>query len=57
MSPASHTGYVPEEPSKRNPTMETHSNTADNIERLLQKDGFESWGFVVYRCTYASDAD
>jgi hypothetical protein len=57
MSLARHTSYVLEVPSKRKPTIDTHSNTADNLERLLQKDGFESWGFVVYRCTYASDTD
>ncbi|KAJ5248576.1 hypothetical protein N7468_000027 [Penicillium chermesinum] len=44
-------------PSKRVPTMETTCNRADNLERLLQKDGFKTWGFVIYRCTYDSDLD
>ena len=37
--------------------MEITSNRTDNLERLLQADGFKTWGFVVYRCTYASDLD
>lgn len=36
--------------------METTSNQADNLERLLA-DNFTTWGFVIYRTTYASDAD
>jgi len=35
----------------------THCNTADNIERSLQEDGNRRWGFVIYCCTYSSDAD
>lgn len=59
MSPALRTldDYRPEQPSKRDPTMETTNNTADELERLLQVDGFKTWGFVVYRCTYQSDSD
>jgi hypothetical protein len=37
--------------------METTNNQADNLERLLQADNFSTWGFVIYRTTYASDAD
>ncbi|KAJ5600222.1 hypothetical protein N7450_001289 [Penicillium hetheringtonii] len=37
--------------------METTSNKADDLERLLQADGFKTWGFVTYRCTYSSDLD
>lgn len=33
------------------------SNKADELERLLMSDGFQTWGFVIYRCTYKSDAD
>ncbi|KAJ5198118.1 uncharacterized protein N7498_007235 [Penicillium cinerascens] len=44
-------------PSKRKPTIETTSNEADNLERLLQADGFKTWGFIIYRCTYQSNAD
>ncbi|KAJ5248570.1 hypothetical protein N7468_000021 [Penicillium chermesinum] len=49
--------WRPEQPSKRNPDMETTSNEADILERLLQKDGFKTWGFVIYRCTYANNHD
>lgn len=45
------------QPSKRKPTTETTSNQADNLERLLQADGFDTWGFIIYRCTYQSYAD
>ncbi|KAF7168680.1 hypothetical protein CNMCM6106_003798 [Aspergillus hiratsukae] len=37
--------------------MSTNHNTADRIERILEKDGFKTWGFVIYRCTYKSDSD
>jgi hypothetical protein len=49
--------YEIEEPSKRDPTMETCLNAADILERLLQEDGFTKWGFVIYRCTYQSQKD
>lgn len=42
---------APERPSKRLPTMETTLNTADELERLLQKDGF-----AIYRCTYRNNS-
>ncbi|OBT75711.1 hypothetical protein VF21_05961 [Pseudogymnoascus sp. 05NY08] len=35
----------------------THFNDADNIERQLREDGHQTWGFVIYRCTYGSDDD
>lgn len=37
--------------------METTNNTADGLARFLQKDGFKTWGFVIYRCTYQNDSD
>ncbi|KAE8383973.1 hypothetical protein BDV23DRAFT_177414 [Aspergillus alliaceus] len=37
--------------------MDTFLNQADELERLLQKNGFKIWGFVIYRCTYQSDSD
>jgi hypothetical protein len=37
--------------------METTYNTADQLERLLQKGGFKTWGLVIYRCTYQSNSD
>lgn len=37
--------------------MTTKSNQADNLERLLDKDGFRSWGLVIFRCTYQNDSD
>lgn len=49
--------FRPDEPSKRDPTIDAYSNQADQLERLLQQDGFKIWGFVVYRCTYQSDSD
>ena len=30
---------------------------ADRIERQLQEDGHQSWGFVIYRTTYGDEAD
>jgi hypothetical protein len=44
-------------PSQRNPDMSWQNNAADQIERQLQEDGHRSWGFVIYRTTYDSDAD
>lgn len=44
-------------PSKRDPTMSTRSNQADNLERLLEMDGFRTWGLVIFRCTYQNDSD
>ncbi|KAI6818701.1 hypothetical protein KC332_g9099 [Hortaea werneckii] len=32
------------------------SNTADQIEDKLPRDGHLVWGFAVYRCTYGDDA-
>lgn len=43
--------------SRRTPQYSTHNNNADNIERYLQEDGHRTWGFVIYRCTYANDHD
>lgn len=42
-------------PSNRDPTMDTCLNAADRLEALLDKDGFKTWGFVIYRCTYQDD--
>lgn len=42
-------------PSRRTPNFSTGLNTADHIERYLQEDGHNTWGFVIYRCTYDSD--
>lgn len=47
----------PRDISPRTPdTISTQSNSADNIERGLRADGHRIWGFVVYRCTYASNS-
>lgn len=43
---------VPEQPSKWLPTIETTLNTADELERLLQKDRF-----AIYRCTHRNNSD
>ncbi|PYI21841.1 hypothetical protein BO99DRAFT_327238 [Aspergillus violaceofuscus CBS 115571] len=45
------------QPSKRLPTMKASDNYADRLEKKLQLDGFNIWGFVVYRCTYQSESD
>ncbi|KAL4883819.1 hypothetical protein BJY04DRAFT_184462 [Aspergillus karnatakaensis] len=48
---------------RRTPNVQTNSgystahNSADCLERLMEADGFSKWGFVIYRCTYESDAD
>lgn len=47
----------PPNPSPRTPQYSTHNNNADNIERYLNEDNHSKWGFIIYRCTYASDAD
>ena len=44
-------------PSQRNHAMSWEHNAADLIERRLQDDGHRTWGFVIYRTTYESDAD
>ncbi|KAE8420021.1 hypothetical protein BDV36DRAFT_293670 [Aspergillus pseudocaelatus] len=49
--------FRPDEPSKRDPTIDAYSNEADRLEKLLQLDRFRYWGFVIYRCTYQSDSD
>ena len=41
----------------RNPNLTWENNAADVIERQLQRDHHQSWGFVIYRTTYDSDAD
>ncbi|KFY18409.1 hypothetical protein V491_04783 [Pseudogymnoascus sp. VKM F-3775] len=35
----------------------TRLNSAYNIERQLQEYGHQTWGFIIYRCTYGSDDD
>ena len=44
-------------PSKRDPTLIIRSNQADNLERLLDRDRFKTWGFVIFRCIYKNDSD
>jgi hypothetical protein len=45
------------DPSHRTPDRETTLNNADNIERQLQQDNHQIWGFVIYRCTYESETE
>ncbi|KAH0288003.1 hypothetical protein M436DRAFT_81551 [Aureobasidium namibiae CBS 147.97] len=45
------------DPSKRTPDRSTYFNDGDNVERQLQQDNHKIWGWVIYRCTYASDDD
>ncbi|KAE8135971.1 hypothetical protein BDV38DRAFT_120778 [Aspergillus pseudotamarii] len=49
--------FRPDEPSKRDPTIDAYSSQADQLERLLQQHGFKIRGLVVYRYTYQSDSD
>lgn len=49
--------YRPHTPSPRTPRYSTHHNNADNVESYLQEDGHQTWGFVIYRCSYESDDD
>lgn len=42
-------------PSKRTPDRSTDFNNADNVERQLQQDKHKIWGWVIHRCTYASN--
>lgn len=44
-------------PSHRTPDRETNLNNADSIERQLQEDGHQIWGWVIYRSTYKSDEE
>ncbi|RAK81188.1 uncharacterized protein BO72DRAFT_444735 [Aspergillus fijiensis CBS 313.89] len=37
--------------------MPFNSNPADVIEKHMLKRGCRTWGLVIYRCTYKSDAD
>ncbi|OBT50175.1 hypothetical protein VE04_10171 [Pseudogymnoascus sp. 24MN13] len=37
--------------------MAAYINTAYRIEKYLQEDRHQTWGFVIYRCTYDSDDD
>ncbi|KKK16818.1 hypothetical protein ARAM_005493 [Aspergillus rambellii] len=45
------------EDSKRTPWMSFDSNPADVIENNMLTWGYRTWGLVIYRCTYKSDAD
>lgn len=44
-------------PSQRNPDMSWHDNAADQISHQLQTDNHRTWGFVIYRTTYAHNND
>jgi hypothetical protein len=37
--------------------MDSGLNGSDPLEALLTEDGFKTWGFVIYRCTYRNDSD
>jgi hypothetical protein len=49
--------YIAPNPSPRNPHISRESSHADLIEEGYQADGHRTWGFVIYRTTYESDAD
>jgi hypothetical protein len=44
-------------PSQRRPDLPWDLNTADLLDWSLQEDRRQTWGFVIYRSTYNSDAD
>lgn len=43
--------------SKRTPWWPLRWNDADLIEKNMHDLGFQTWGIVIYRCTYKSDSD
>lgn len=43
--------------SRRTLIRGTDFNNADKVERQLAEDSHQIWGWVIYRCTYESDAD
>lgn len=47
----------PQNPSPRDPSISTESSYPDKIDAGLQADEHRTWGFVIYRTTYQSDAD
>ena len=49
--------YAAPDPSPRNPRISRHSSHADRIEQQMQADGHRTWGYVIYRTTFDSDAD
>ncbi|KAF2716073.1 hypothetical protein K431DRAFT_289717 [Polychaeton citri CBS 116435] len=50
-------GLAPNHPpeSEGNREYEASSEAAEEIQKALRQDGHRVWGFVIYRCTYASD--
>ena len=49
--------YPPPSPSRRQPDIEWYFNEADVIERQMQADGHQTWGYVIYRTIYSSGED
>lgn len=47
----------PKSPSRRQPHRSWYFNEADVLERQMQEYGHRTWGYVIYRTTYASDDD
>ncbi|KAK5127300.1 hypothetical protein LTR08_004438 [Meristemomyces frigidus] len=43
--------------SRRQPDCPTVFNSCDNIERYMQEDGHQIWGWVIYRSDYNSEDD
>ncbi|KAK5693823.1 hypothetical protein LTR17_025000 [Elasticomyces elasticus] len=43
--------------SQREPDGPTIFNDSNNIERQMQEDGHEIWGWVIYRSEYSSEGD
>jgi hypothetical protein len=43
--------------SLRKPSKPSIYNLADKIERFLQEDNHETWGWVIYRSTCESEND
>lgn len=51
------TNRVVPNPPPRNANVSTESSIPDRIEAGYQTDGHKTWGFVIYRTSYESDAD
>ncbi|KAF2724855.1 hypothetical protein K431DRAFT_309966, partial [Polychaeton citri CBS 116435] len=49
--------YIAPNPSPRNPRISRDFSHPDKIEARLQADAHQTWGYVIYRTTYESEAD
>lgn len=47
----------PQSPSRFQPNRSWRDHSGDRIERQMQAENHQLWGFVIYRTTYESQAD